>query len=319
MYFWGTVKSQINLIQEALFQLFVGVIRKRFPLTRSEKTLILVSQNSKTFNGKLAKKMLSDHSDRVTLVADKLRVRDFVEEQIGPEYLTKLYQVVDSPNDINWENLPNRFVVKVNHGSGGIFIVGNFLNPEVLPLFLLKGNWPRYLLNYSEFNSRRISRLLRQLVRKSYFYLPNKFPEWAYVQIKPKILIEEYLEQSDQRHPPSDFKFFCFNGVCKVIQLDSDRFTKHTRQMLDPGWNLLPFSFTYPNSGITPDKPKNLEHMIEIAERLAGGFDFIRVDLFNIDGKVYFGELTNYPESALGVFDPNEWNYKLGEFWTAGH
>ena len=316
MHFWETARSQIILFQEALHQLLAGVIRWRFPLSRSNKTLISLSENSKTFNGKLAKKMLVDRSSLVALAADKYLVRDFVAEQIGPEFLTELYQIVDSPADINWEKLPDRFVVKVNHGSGGIFIVGNFPDPDALPFFLLRANWPRYLLNYSDLNTRRISRLLNQLLHKSYFYHPNKFPEWAYTEIEPKILIEEYLEPSDQRHPPSDFKFFCFDGVCKVIQVDSDRFTTHTRQMFDPNWRLLPFSFTYPHTGITQEKPKNLEQMIQLAERLAREFEFIRVDLFNIEGKVYFGELTNYPEGALGVFNPNEWNYKMGEFWT---
>jgi hypothetical protein len=316
MRFCGTVKSQIVLIKEALYQLFVGVIRKRFPLTQSERTLKSLSQNRGTFNGELAQKMLSDHSNLVAMVADKLLVRDFVAVRIGPEFLPKLYQVADSPSELNWNELPNRFVVKVNHGSGGIFIVGNFSNPEVLPLFLLKWNWPRYLLNYSELNTRRLSRLLKQLVNKSYFYLPNKFPEWAYSQVNPKIFVEEYLEPLDQRQPPSDFKFFCFNGVCKVVQVDSDRFSQHTRQMFDPNWTLLPFSYTYCHPESTPEKPKNLKRMIQLAEKLATEFDFIRVDLFNIDGKIYFGELTNYPESALGVFDPSDWNQKMGSFWN---
>jgi hypothetical protein len=155
---------------------------------------------------------------------------------------------------------------------------------------------------------------LNHWLRNSYYRIPNKLAEYAYKDIVPKFFIEEFLETSN-REIPSDYKFFCFHGECKIVQVDSERFKVHTRDMFDLDWNLLPFTFTYPNSAIIPTRPKSFEEMIRIAESLSEGFDFIRVDLYNINGRIVFGELTNYPEGSLGKFSSREWDEILGSFW----
>jgi hypothetical protein len=152
-------------------------------------------------------------------------------------------------------------------------------------------------------------------MKKSYEYYPNKYPEWAYKNPQPKILIEEYLDSPGSDVPPSDYKIFCFNGHCKIIQVDSNRFKNHTRDMFDLDWNFLPFTFTYPNSMIIPKKPAMLKTMIHIAEKLSANNDFLRVDLYTVENKVFFGEMTNYPEGALGKFLPKYWDQEVARFW----
>jgi hypothetical protein len=263
-----SASAQLDFLGALLRNYIVGFIRQRFPQSRARETLIRQSQIENSFNGKLARKMLTDRREILPLMADKVLVRNYVSNLFGNDYLIKLYQVADSPEDIRWDLLPDKFVVKVSHGSGGVIVVGNFPGVKPLPYFLIGNFWPKFLVDHSHLNRERLNRILRHLMKQSYEYIPNKYPEWAYKNIQPKIVIEEYLSSPGSDVPPSDYKLFCFNGHCKVIQVDSNRFKNHTRDMFDLDWNLLPFTFTYSNSKTLPNKPATLKRMISISTNM---------------------------------------------------
>lgn len=306
---------QFEFLGALLRNYIAGFIRQRFPQSRAWVTLIKQSQIENSFNGKLARKMLADRREILPIMADKLLARNHVLNLLGNDYLIKLYQVADSPEDIRWDLLPNKFVVKVSHGSGGVIVVGNFPGVKPLPYFLIGNFWPKFLVDYSHLNRVRLNRILRHLMKQNYEYIPNKYPEWAYKNLQPKILIEEYLSSPGSDAPPFDYKLFCFNGHCKIIQVDSNRFKHHTRDMFDLDWNLLPLEFTYPNSRAIPKKPATLKKMITIAEKLSENNDFLRVDLYSIENRIFVGELTNYPEGGLGKFIPEFWDQEFAKFW----
>ena len=137
--------------------------------------------------------------------------------------------------------------------------------------------------------------------------------EWAYVNIKRKLIIEPLLRDADGQLP-DDYKFHMIHGKCAFIQVDRERFRHHSRTLYDPDWSLLPVSYQY-RQGEKVEKPDQLDYMLDLARRLSRPFDYIRVDLYEIDGKVYFGELTNYPESGHGTFDPVSFDFELGKKW----
>jgi hypothetical protein len=315
MSFKDSVAAQFESLGAVLHGYIAGLFHQRFPQSRARARLIRQSQIANSFNGKLARKMLKDRREILSVMADKFLVRNHISNLIGNDYLAKLYQVADSPEDIRWDLLPNKFVVKLSHGSGGVIVVGNFPGVKPLPYFLIGNVWPKFLVDHSFLNIGRLNRILRHLMQQNYEYLPNKYPEWAYKHVQPKILIEEYLSSPGSDVPPNDYKLFCFNGHCKIIQVDSNRFKKHTRDMFDLDWNFLPLVFTYPNSKTLPNKPATLKRMISIAEKLSENNDFLRVDLFTTENKVFVGELTNYPEGGLGKFIPKYWDQEFAKFW----
>jgi len=243
-----------------------------------------------TFNEKLLLKKLFDRNPKLTLFADKYLVRDFVKSRLGcPEqYLTKIYAVIDTPVKICDLNLPNQFVMKANHLSGQIKIVRDF-----------KG------IKYSE-----LEHLAEVWLQANYYYHGN---EWAYKNIKPRIIFEELLDAKGDT--PDDYKFFCFNGNPRFIQIDRGRFTKHQRNIYDLELCLLPVRLVYENFPGKVDLPENFDKMIEIAKKLSKETDFIRVDLYNLNGRVIFGELTNYPEAGTGRFYPPSWDKEFGSCW----
>lgn len=144
-------------------------------------------------------------------------------------------------------------------------------------------------------------------------YAFNSNFEMHYTHIKPKIIAEKYLETSDGELP--DYKFMCFGGKPYYCWIDSGRFMNHTRNVYDLNWNLQPWSQGYPISDSLIEKPKNFEMMATLAEKLSEGFSHVRVDFYNIDGKLYFGEMTFTNASGLKKINPCEWDKKLGELW----
>jgi len=310
------IRVQKDVILLYLGDVFKSILNLRFTSRLGNMKLKNSIGAGKSFNEKLSKKMFYDRSAQLTLVADKIMVREYVEKRISSKFLSKLHFVGANPNDIPWDNLPRSFVIKVNHASGGMILVCDCkLKHNVLPFRIIGNIWPRFLISREETRDRRnIDRILKHWLSNSFYRTPNKLPEFAYKGIVPKIFIEEFLS-TDCGSIPSDYKFFCFHGECRIIQVDSDRFNVHTRDMFDLDWNLLPFTFTYPNSTVPPIRPENLEELVGVAEILSKGFDFIRVDLYNLDGRIIFGELTNYPEGSLGKFSSQQWDEILGSFW----
>jgi len=242
-----------------------------------------------TFNEKIIRKMIFDRDDRLTIFADKFLARDFVRSKLnGDEHLPRLYAVLKDPAGIPLLNLPDKFVMKPNHLSNEIKIVYDSKKLHAGELEKIAAPWLR---------------------RNHYYYMG----EWAYKNVKPCIMFEELLES--KRGIPDDYKFFCFNGEPRFIQVDRDRFTCHKRNMYDLNLSLLPVRFTYENFHDKIDMPRNYEHMLDIARKLSSGIDFIRVDLYNIDGRIVFGELTNYHFAGLAKYEPDCWDSTFGSYW----
>lgn len=245
--------------------------------------------NPKTLNEKILRKMLFDRNPRLTIFADKFLVRDFVKSRLGEDsYLTKLYGVVDNPAQISGLSLPNQFVMKPNHLSGQIKIINDFMSLAPDELEKLAETW----------------------LRMSHYRYHN---EWAYKNIKPRIIFEESLEF--EMKIPDDWKFFCFRGEPRFIQIDRSRFVKHKRNIYNLSFSLLPVNLVWENIQEKIVIPQNFEKMLEIARKLSAGVDFIRVDLYNVNGRIVFGELTSYPGAGLEKFAPSSWDAKFGSYW----
>ena len=241
--------------------------------------------NPKTFNEKLQYLKLYHRSGVLSVFADKYRVRDYIKKLGFGNYLNDIYGVFDDAEKISWELLPNSFVIKATHGSGWNIICAD-----------------KKLLDWN--NSLR---QMEQWLKLNYYYYGR---EWCYKNIKPRLLIERYLEQN-----VNDYKFFCFGGRPLFIQVDIDRFINHRRNIYDMNWMILPLKYGYDNFDIgLVTKPKQLEEMSYLAEKLSSNLPFVRVDLFEINGRVFFGEITMYPEAGFGKFCPESIDNDWGNF-----
>lgn len=225
---------------------------------------------------------------------DKYEVRNYVTELGLGSILTSLYGVYNKAEDIDFDTLPNKFVMKTTNGGGG----------ENVIICKDKGSIDRELCR---------SNLNKWLELKTF----NAGREWAYDGIdSPKIVIEEYLENPDNPEAGiEDFKILCFNGKPEIIIVDTDRYIGHKRNFYDIKWNRIEVTSDCPGDTRDIEPPVNLDKMLEIASILSKEFPFVRVDLYNIRGKIYFGELTFYPWSGYVKFSPDEFDFKLGNYF----
>jgi hypothetical protein len=256
---------------------------------RMNKTLHL--DTPQTFNEKLQWLKLHDRKPEYTMMADKYLVREYIAKQLGEEYLIPLIGVWDDPDEIDFDALPNQFVLKCNHNSG-------------LGMCICKDK--------SQLNIDKAKSELRKGLEQDY-YLTGR--EWPYKDIPRKIIAEKYMVDA-QTAELRDYKFFCFNGKVKCFKIDFDRFINHQANYYDANGVLLPFGEVVcpPDFDRTLEMPHNLRLMIRLAEKLADGIPYVRVDFYEVDAKVYFGEITFFPASGFGPFTPEEWDYKLGEW-----
>jgi hypothetical protein len=243
----------------------------------------------KTFNQKLFYKMFYDRRPLLVTFADKLAAREYVRQKIGAEILVNLLAVTDKPEEIRFDLLPERFVMKANHGSGFVRIVKN-----------------KQLEDEGE-----LRRVCQKWLSTSYGASNG---EWAYEGIPPKIMIESFLD-SGHGEAAYDYKFFVFNGKAFVIQVDMDRFIGHQRDLFTREWKRLDVRYDLPNSTRPVLKPACLDQMIKIAERLGEETDFVRVDLYEVGNRIFFGELTNFPLNGSHQFEPKEFDAVLGAQW----
>lgn len=242
-----------------------------------------------TFTAKLFRRMIHVHRHRnatFTRLADKFLVREHVAERIGERYLIKLLWQGTDPRQIPFDTLPDRCVIKTNHGSGGNIICQRPADPEA------------------------ILKELRKWMREDH-YLANR--EYHYYHIRRRIIIEDFI---DDRMPdgPLDYRFWCFHGKPEVIQVDNHRHS--INPFYDTQWNLLPVRYRKQVADADIPKPANFDEMLSLAERLSAEFDFVRVDLYNVQGRIYFGELTFTPVAGQFTFDPPEFDLELGRKWT---
>ena len=244
----------------------------------------------RTFNEKIAYRKLFDQSPEYVELADKYAVRNFVASRVGNEHLAELVGIFEKAADIPFESLPNRFVLKGTHDSGSVVVVNEKQDIDLQSVV----SW---------FDTEEFRNPLR---------LHN---EWWYESIPPRIVVEESLV-SESGAPPWDYKVFCFDGSPLLIQVDADRFGSHKRSFFDTSWRLIDMALSFPSAGDLP-RPNNLDGLIEIACRLSEGFDFVRVDLYELTGgRIVFGELTFAPDGGWGRFSPDVWDHRLGDYWS---
>ena len=212
------------------------------------------------------------------------------------QYLPKLYGIYKSVDEIDFSKLPQSFVLKTNHDSGGVVLVKDKVA----------------FLKDSKSFSEAMTKLTQHL--NTNFY--TLYREWHYKDIEPRIFVEEMLLETNangEAKVPSDYKIHCF-GKTKYIQVDTDRFVEHTRSIFDENWNVMPIKYLYQPPNIIPNKPEHLNIMLEIARMLIMS-PYLRVDLYSIQGRIVVGELTFTPEGGTGRFTPQEWDKKLGDMW----
>lgn len=252
-------------------------------------------KNPQTFNEKIQWMKLFDRKPIYHILVDKYRVKSLVSNLLGDEYIIptigKSFQKI---SEINKESLPNQFVLKCNHDSASVVICKDKTNFD----------W-----NLAE-------KKLYSCLKRDYYHFENK--QWAYKDIDRCIFIEKYVEDS-KLHDLPDYKFYCFNGKVKCIFVGRERFTSDKGVLVnlyDRDWNKLPFEHYHPNYDGDIERPKNLDEMIRIAEKLANYVNnpFIRIDLYDINDKIYFGEYTFYPGGGFEEFRPIEWDSILGSW-----
>lgn len=245
--------------------------------------------NPQTFNEKLQWLKLYDRRPEYTKMVDKVAVKEYVASIIGEDYIIPTIGVWTRPEDIEWDKLPESFVLKCNHDSGGLVICKD----------------------KAKLNRKAAIQKLRKSL-KTNFYKEGR--EWPYKNVKRKIIAEKYLNPGSELSDLQDYKFFCFNGNVKFLKVDFNRFVNHKANYYDCDWNLLPFGeeICPPDPSHTIEKPINFPRMIEIAKELSKDLPFVRIDLFNVKGKIYIGEITLYPSAGMGRIIPMEWDEKIG-------
>ncbi|ADO82175.1 ATP-grasp fold amidoligase family protein [Ilyobacter polytropus] len=282
-----------NVIRDSLRMVMpkLWYLKLRFYLTHGYR---LNLKKSKTWNEKIQYRKLNCDSEFLSNFTDKIVVRDYVKEIIGEEYLIPLlgYYEKITPKDI--ENLPKSFVIKTSNGSGGE-------NIKVI--------WDK--------NKEDIIKLCKQFNKYLDMKIGHKIDELYYDVKRPRILVEK-LMLDENGNIPMDLKFHTFVNGGKpsyIIQVDLSRFEDHSRDWYGENWELLDLKQTYKRSNEILSEPKKFNQMKEIAHKLVKNFNYCRVDLYNLDGEIYFGELTFCHGSGWEKIEPREWDYKMGEMW----
>ena len=247
-------------------------------------------KNPQSFNEKIQWLKLNDRNPEYTVMVDKYLVRQYIADKLGEEYLIPLLGVWDDPDEIDFDALPDKFVLKCNHNSGtGMYICKDKSSMDI----------------------DKVKKELRRGLKQNY-YLHGR--EWPYKNVPRKIIAEQYME--DNSGDIADYKFMCFNGNVKCSFVCSDRFSDKGLHVtfLDRDWNVMPFERHYPSVKEGLPKPQNYEKMIEFAEILAKDIPFVRVDFYEVNGQIYFGELTFYPGSGMEEFTPEKWDCTIGSW-----
>jgi len=290
-----------NALDPAVYALWYGVNRWS---TRAPTT----------FNQKVRYKMIHDRRPVLTLFADKVEVRDHVERVLGPGYLPTAYQVRSAPGHVVWADLPREFVCKVSHASGGAIIVTTSADlSNRLPDYTPSGH-RRWLIHPDAFDSGRAEELLRRWLETPYGWSGWK-REWAYRDVKPRVLVEELL-RGPEGGIPSDYKLYVFDGECRFIEVHQGRFERFVVDRYTRDWDYMPFDWAgVGRSGQPKPRPDQLDDTIRIAETLGAGIDFVRVDLYLLGHRIVFSELTHYPAGGRGRFEPAEYDASIGSWW----
>ena len=221
----------------------------------------------------------------LALYCDKFSVKDYVKQQVGEAHVIPTLACFDHVDEINLADLPDRFVMKATHGSG----------------------WNIFCHDKSKLDWEKCATDLRKWMAENLYM---RFREWSYKGIKPRIIVEPLLLDTEGKLP-RDYKFFCYDGEVKYVYVVSERETSYYMDFFDLSWNWLPIQFGFSNSPNPPTRPEKLTEMAEVAHKLSIGFPFVRVDLYSVPD-VYFGEMTFYPQGGCVAITPEEWDLRLG-------
>ena len=256
---------------------------------RAETGYSLNLTNPETYNEKLQWLKLYDRKPEYVLYADKYRVRDYIEKEIGSDYLIPLIGVYEKSSDIPWSELPERFVLKCNHASGTNIVCTDKSKLDNLSASRQLDKWLKY---------------------NAYWHAR----EWCYKDIKPCIICEKYIG-TEEGITPDDYKFMCFNGEPRLIQVHHDRFGNHTLDYYTPDWSKADLKRIDANiSDKTVPKPAKLDEMLCIARKLSKDMYYARIDLYCIKEQVYFGEITMYPTGGFSTFTNYADDLRLGSY-----
>ena len=252
-------------------------------------------KNPETFNEKIQWLKLHDRNPLYPKLTDKLQVKEFVAGVIGEEHvIPTLAGGFSHFDEIPFDTLPDQFVLKCNHDSKSTIVCKD----------------------KQSFDFEYAKKKLEKALKRNYYHYNGK--QWGYKNIIPKIFVEQFLSEADGKDL-RDYKFFMFNGKCKTVFFFEDRFSASGVRCnpYDPRWQRLPFTWGHrPNTNYPVRKPDNLDEMLLLAKKLAEaiGNDFVRIDFYDIDNKVYFGEITFYPGGGYDAFIPGEWDGVLGSW-----
>lgn len=283
-----------------MFMFLKTKVRRILSVILSDKMYIKIQYRSITgrklnlnnpvrYNEKLQWLKLYDHKPEYTDYVDKIKVKSIISKSIGEKYIIPTIGVWDNVDDIDFDKLPDQFVIKCNHDSHSVCICKNKL----------------------EFDIQKTKEKLSKALKRNMFYYGR---EWPYKNISPQILAEKYME--DESGGLQDYKVLCFDGIPKLIQLHSGRFTDgYTQDFYDVDWNLQPFNQRgEQNSKIPQNKPVFLEEMLELSAKLSKNIPHVRVDWYYANDQLYFGELTFFDAAGYDEFVPDEYNNIIGDW-----
>lgn len=266
----------------------VSFIRKKF-LEAFGREIDL--ENPKTFNEKLQWLKLYNRNPLYTALVDKYEVKDYVKQKIGEEYIIKTLGIWENFDDIDFDSLPNRFVLKCTHDSGGLVICKD----------------------KSQLDKKKAKKKIQESLKRNFYFQSR---EWPYKNVKPRIIAEEYMEDSKTKEL-RDYKFFCFGGEVKALFIATERQKEGTDvkfDFFDADFKHLPFKQGHENAPKIPEKPVCFDKMKQLAGILSNDLPYVRVDFYEVDGKIYFGEMTFYHFGGFMPFVPEEWDYTFGSW-----
>ena len=246
-------------------------------------------ENPTRYTAKIQWTKLYGITDEMSYLSDKYRVREWVKKTIGEDYLLPLITSVKSFDEIDFNSLPSKFVIKSNNSSG----------------------WNIIVKDKSKLDLKDVKRKMDFWQKTNYAYY--SVLEMQYANILPVFLIEEYT--TDHNDELNDYKFLCFDGVPYLCWVDTGRFSHHTRTVYDMDWQRQPWSQVYDPKEVYIEKPQNFEKMRELATILCKGFRHVRVDLYNVDGKIYFGEMTFTNGNGFDRIVPDQYDEILGSYF----
>ncbi len=251
-------------------------------------------KNPQTFSEKLQWLKLYDRNPKYTKMVDKYAVKGYVASIIGEEYVIPTLGIWDKPEDIEWDKLPNQFVLKTTHGGGNDGVV--------------------ICKDKNTFDRQKAIRLLNDNMKTDLYKV---WREWPYKNVPKRVLAEKYIEPRLDIKDLSDYKFFCFDGEVKGLFVATERQNPNEEvkfDFFDADFNHLPFRQGHDHAKVIPKKPENFELMKKLAAQLSQGMSHVRVDLYDLSDKVLFGELTLFHFSGMVPFEPEEWDYKFGNY-----